>query len=815
MKTRARKVWGDILARKGRTALVSISIMIGVFGVATLVGMSDLVVSQLRADLDKDQVAMTHAYIVAPSGRISTEQNTDYLQKLSELPGVLRVEGQAVYLVDWKKDASSEKYTSVTIIAYSEPFGEVQLEPIARVVKGRYPESGKFEIVVEQRFADKHKVGIGDELIFRQISTDSTTNQPWKIVGIVFHPYFTISMALNDNTNAEDNIYATYADAQTIAGFPGLSSIYARYTDVKTAKADLNHFFEVISTETPYIPVFSFMDDPDDSYILGVVGSFINVLNILAAIAMIVSGFLVTNVINTIVVEQKTQIGVMKSLGATRWDSVYIYAGMALMYGVIGTVAGVLLAIPAAALMAQELAPLALTYIGEFRVSVIGIGVGITLGLLVPVLASLLPVFNGTRVSILDAMTDLGIASNWGHSRLSRWIGSWPLPINIRQAFSNIFQKRGRLALTGFTLMLAVAAFMGVTAVFTTLNDQIQGLFDTFDYDIQISPQEAQDFETMQALLLNQYSEIKGIYPGYGVSVGIEGYASEEAFTKGSNQLNVTGIDPTSPVIKFDLVAGEGWKNDPTREGTVITEALAKRINKKLGDTVAITVGGQTYDYEIIGIDSFPFDQMFFNWQNLASRAGYVDSNGQPLAGAFFIKLQGDASVKRVDDTIEDMKAYLLSHGIQAVYTNQPKAAEENAQQLSLFGMIFNMTSVVMAAVGAVGLLATLSMSVFERQKEIGVMRSIGAGSLTITAQFLVEGILVGLIAWVIALPLSVVLGQVLSKALDFGTGFSFSYPPHIAVLGLIGIIIIATIASLWPSLSAARKTVSDILRYQ
>jgi putative ABC transport system permease protein len=120
-----------------------------------------------------------------------------------------------------------------------------------------------------------------------------------------------------------------------------------------------------------------------------------------------------------------------------------------------------------------------------------------------------------------------------------------------------------------------------------------------------------------------------------------------------------------------------------------------------------------------------------------------------------------------------------------------------------------------MAAVGAVGLLATLSMAVFERQKEIGVMRSIGAGSFTIVIQFLLEGILVGIIAWIVAVPLSYFLGVGLADSLGFGANFDFEYPPQVLVMGFVGIIIIATIASLWPSLSAARKTVSDILRYQ
>ncbi len=105
-------------------------------------------------------------------------------------------------------------------------------------------------------------------------------------------------------------------------------------------------------------------------------------------------------------------------------------------------------------------------------------------------------------------------------------------------------------------------------------------------------------------------------------------------------------------------------------------------------------------------------------------------------------------------------------------------------------------------------------MAVYERQREIGVMRSIGAGSGTIMTQFLLEGILVGVFAWIAAAPLSYILGYGLSKVLPF-TYVVFRYPPLLLVIGLVGVVMIAALASLWPSLGASRKTVSSILRYQ
>jgi putative ABC transport system permease protein len=120
-----------------------------------------------------------------------------------------------------------------------------------------------------------------------------------------------------------------------------------------------------------------------------------------------------------------------------------------------------------------------------------------------------------------------------------------------------------------------------------------------------------------------------------------------------------------------------------------------------------------------------------------------------------------------------------------------------------------------MAAVGAIGLITTLSIAVFERQKEIGIMRSVGARSPVIIVQFLVEGVFIGLLAWLVAVPLSVALAWGLTNILPFGDFIAFVYPPIMIPLGFIGILIIATISSVWPSVSAARKTVANILRYQ
>ncbi len=812
-KTHMRKILRDILSRKGRTALVVLSIMIGVFGVTTLVGMGDLLISQLNEDLDEKEIAMTHVYIVSSGGQLSLDDNQKFIDSLRALPGVQQVEGQAIYPIDWHSTGDND-FEPGSIIAFTKPFEQVQLEPISRVVEGRYPVGSQNEIAVEQRFANEHDTEVGDQIVFR-----GSEDTVWTVVGIVFQPYQTITPHSTDVTNPatdpETNIYATYEDAQAIVGFPGLSSFSARYSDVDAAEDGLTQFISVITSETPYISVFSFIDDPEQNVLVEGTATITGVLNILGVLAMIVSAFLVVNVINTIVVEQKRQIGVMKSLGVSRPGNFLIYAGQAFIYGVMGTILGVILAIPAASYMAQAIAPLAGTYIEGFNVSVTGIVVGVLLGLLIPVLASLIPVFNGTRVTILDAMTDLGISSNWGSTRLARLIGALPLPINIRQALGNIVQKRGRLALTILTLTLAAGAFMGITALFASLDDAIETIFNTFETEIQMTTQKAEDPAHVQQILMDNVDAIASITPGYGVSVGLEGYTAPENSFSAGDQVQAFGIDPTAGKINFRLTSGTGWQDDPTRKGIILNQSVADNIGKKAGDTVVISVGGQTYEYEVIGVDRWPFDTIFFEWSELARISGYTGAEGNPTPSTYNIDLKGNPSADEVADIIDEIKVVAAANGIQAVYANQPQNEEDISQMVASFGMMFNLTSMVMAMVGAIGLLATLSMAVLERRKEIGVMRSLGARSTTIMVQFLVEGVLVAVIAWLIGLPLSYLISIGINSALELEEFFTFEYPILVAVQGLIGIVVLATIASAWPSISAARETVSDILRYQ
>jgi len=126
--------------------------------------------------------------------------------------------------------------------------------------------------------------------------------------------------------------------------------------------------------------------------------------------------------------------------------------------------------------------------------------------------------------------------------------------------------------------------------------------------------------------------------------------------------------------------------------------------------------------------------------------------------------------------------------------------------------------AVLIAVVGGLGLMGTMSINVLERTREIGVMRAIGASNMNIQGIVLVEGLVIGLISWVI----SVLLSFPITNVLTFGVGTAIMQspmPPVYAVQGifvwLFGILLIGTIASALPAHRASSLTIRDTLAYE
>jgi putative ABC transport system permease protein len=142
---------------------------------------------------------------------------------------------------------------------------------------------------------------------------------------------------------------------------------------------------------------------------------------------------------------------------------------------------------------------------------------------------------------------------------------------------------------------------------------------------------------------------------------------------------------------------------------------------------------------------------------------------------------------------------------------------EEADEQFAITITMLLALAIIVALVGGIGLMGSLSISVVERTREIGVMRAIGARSVTVMGMFVMEGILQGLLSWAIVVPISFFLGQPMAAALGqamFDADLDYQYNLSAVLAWLVIILIISTLASILPARNATRISVQQSLAY-
>jgi putative ABC transport system permease protein len=124
----------------------------------------------------------------------------------------------------------------------------------------------------------------------------------------------------------------------------------------------------------------------------------------------------------------------------------------------------------------------------------------------------------------------------------------------------------------------------------------------------------------------------------------------------------------------------------------------------------------------------------------------------------------------------------------------------------------------LMAMVGSIGLTGTMGLNVMDRTREIGIMRAIGISDGTLMQLVIVEGMLIGLISWLVAcfaaIPISTLMFDVISTAI-FGQQIQFTFVLSGVLIWLGLVVFLSGIASILPARNAARLTIREVLSYE
>jgi putative ABC transport system permease protein len=379
------------------------------------------------------------------------------------------------------------------------------------------------------------------------------------------------------------------------------------------------------------------------------------------------------------------------------------------------------------------------------------------------------------------------------------------------------------------TLVLAGVIFMMVQGV----NDSTRFTFGPkltgiHNYQITLSFDQPQRLSQISNLALADPAiQVAEPWLVLGASARPEGQTEKQVTDA---RLQVFGLPADTGMYKPDLASGR-WLLPEDERAALVTSRLAAQSGWSVGDWIVLTdPSGRESRYQLVGVTYDPLlsSAAFVPLKTLQRQTGLT---GQANTLWAQTRPQETGAGEAGAQEAENLQAIALrlsesfdGRGIsvspQSTFRDPTitQIVESFQGGFSLIIQLLAIMAVIIAVVGGVGLSGVISLNVLERRREIGVMRSIGASDRRVLWMFIGEGLLLGWISWLVALPLSVPAAELMSTvglSASLNQQLTYSFTPFGALAWLLIISLMAVVASALPARGAARLSVRESLAYQ
>ena len=838
----------NLLARKLRLVMSGLSIVLGVAFLAGVLvfshGLSstfDNIVNGSTPDGVVRPEALSDISADAPITQTTATLTPDVVDRLAALPEVARADGdvQGLGMSLLAKDGTLVGGTGAPTLAFNHT-GAPNMAGgnVLQLDSGRWPE-GPGEVVMDKQAVENGDYRVGDEV--KLLAPRGELHRTATLVGTAeFNGGGTAGATLLIfSTEGAQQLFLDGKDVFnqiSLTAAPGVSQ--EELADA--AKAVVPDGFEAVTGD-------KVAKEQQDSF-----GTFLNVINIFllvfAVIAVIVGAFIIVNTFTILVAQRTRELALLRALGASRGQVTRSVLLEALVLSVVASTLGLFLGL----LLARGLAGVFRAVGLDISSSVLTFTTGTVVtsyvvGVLVTVLAAFLPSRRAGRVSPMAALradvapgrrslvrrvtigavvlaigagfAAIGLLGAPGSDALWVGIGSviWILTVAVlspvigkpvlaacRSVFGRIFGTPGRLAgenalrdarrtgATASALMIGLALVSTIGVLAASLNKSIDDSVDEqFTADFLVS---AVNFQPFATTVGDQVAQV----PGVGV-ISRQQFAA--ATVDGKAEIVAGNDDQFDKIYHLDVVDGT---DHLTSGQAIVTDDYADDQDVNIGDRLTARFqGGHELTLDVVGI----VKSNDITGKISIPLSDFTSAGVERQDSNISVQLAPGADPSTVHDALDDAVEDLPIVGVS---DKQEFSDSIRAQVDQLLYMIYGLLALSIL-IAVFGIVNTLGLSVFERTREIGLLRAIGMSRRKLRRMITLESVTIAVLGAVLGLALGLAIGVLIRETVKDELT-TLALPVTQLIVFLVVAIVVGVLAAVLPSIRAARMNVLEAI---
>jgi putative ABC transport system permease protein len=846
----------QVRARRGRAVLTVAGIVLGV-GMILGVLLLTATINRTFGDL-YDSVYGEADLIVSGTGQTSLRGST--LGKVERTTGVETAVGRVTAVFSLvETDAAAAGDPGEELNVAGEQAGAPQIDS-AETVAGRDPRRGR-EIALQKSWADSHGIEVGERI---RLATPAGAKR-FEVVGMFsYQGGFEFGgegfgvMPLDAARNVMDRKRSWDEIAVIVAG-GGERTI-----------ADVRRRLERalpkgVQAETP---------DAKSEDVESQLQAFNAILYFFAAIALFVGGFLIFNSFNMTVLQRTREIGMLRTLGAARGRIVGSVLREAAVLGVVGAVLGLALGAGLAYALAALVRSLDFP-VGEVIFTWYAPLAAAGTGIVTAVLGALQPARRAGRTSPVRAVLGSeGLRSRPGGRRAllgvvlvlaglagAFWLGaaeetttivaaagmagtiaiffgiaalapfgirplvgvlSWPVrrvfPVDGRLAADAARSDPARTASTATALLIGLAMVVAVNSLGASFLSSISDEFDrAFARDLTVQPNGfAPGRGPQQTIAAGLRDRLAGIPEAEVVARERFLFSTEMPGPKGQTKSDglLLAFEP-SQYQRVDTTDIEGASREQVfrrmdRGAVTVGKGFAEEEGVEVGDTIELDGPSGERTARVAGV----VETVVFSGQTVSmSLKTMKDVYGTTADSQLALKATSERARPVLERKVE--RIVEADHPNLAVLSNEELKADVEDQVNQQFGIFYAIVGVAIFA-SLFGIVNTLTMSVLERTREIGVLRALGSSRWQVRRQVANESVVIGVIGALLGIAVGTGLGYALLQGLSAGVP-GVEYEPPVTTMALVAVagVVLGLIAAILPARRAARLDVIEAISYE